>query len=91
MTGVIELDMMAVDADYRRHGIATKRMEYGMEISRRDNVTIGTLAAESGLPLYRALGFRVVDQTELQDDRPGHEARLIVYVCMWSLEESTAM
>lgn len=72
--------MIAVEPSYQRRGVGTKLVRHGMQIATREMVKVGSLAAESGLPLYTALGFATVDKVEIKDDRPDFEAKMNFYV-----------
>lgn len=79
----MELDNMAVDPDYWRHGYASRLCEHGMQIAKDERTSIGILAAGSGVRLYKAMGFCDLEKDVVKDDRDGQKASTDFTVFKW--------
>ena len=76
----MELDNMAVNPDYFRHGYGTLLCRYGIDIAQKDQFPVGIIAAEMGAKLYTELGFETAVKVTLTDERPSKEAKVDFWV-----------
>ncbi|KAH8812981.1 hypothetical protein F5884DRAFT_319900 [Xylogone sp. PMI_703] len=79
----MELDNMAVDPTFFRHGYGTKLCQYGMNIAKEDSVPIGVIAAAMGAKLYEHLGFETIIKEIVTDERAGMEDTVDFWVQTW--------
>ncbi|KAJ0420358.1 acyl-CoA N-acyltransferase [Aspergillus carlsbadensis] len=60
MTRRVELDTVFVHPDYRRRGVATRLLEWGIEQAERLGLLVYLEATEEGRRVYERVGFEVV-------------------------------
>lgn len=74
---------MAVDPAFFRHGYRTQLCRHGMEVAMKDGVSVGVIASGSGYPLYKYLGYILIEKQRAREDRPGKAAFTDFWVMKW--------
>ena len=77
------MGLLATDPQFQGKGCATMLLKYGLELADREGRKAYIEATSAGLPLYKKLGWVVVDEAEIVNgskDMPADERRWINWI-----------
>jgi GNAT superfamily N-acetyltransferase len=84
---MLVLGLLCVHPDFQRRGVGKELVRWGLRQAADLGLTVHLEASPEGIPLYRSLGFKIVETVIVKADQwdGGFERRYIVM-----LRESTS-